>query len=151
MPSLTKVHGIFVFLKATSLDNLYHHLIYNSLKIVCSLCCDYIFRRHIQQITWNGDVGNTVKKVALLVYYKLQYHLAVELKAQRLAVTVVVAVLGTQLQPAQAQGPAQAIVPALELAWSQTAVRKAEMAVARRVAAERITAGRTMAERVAVD
>jgi hypothetical protein len=41
--------------------------------------------------------GSTVKKVVLLVYQKLQYRLNVELKAQKLAVTAAVAVLGTQL------------------------------------------------------
>jgi hypothetical protein len=99
---------------------------------------------------------NSVKKVALLVYYKLQYRSAVGLKAQRLVVTAAVVVLGTRLQPALPRGPAQASVPALELAWSRAAKRKAErmtakMMAARRVAAERITAGRTMAERVTVD
>ncbi len=54
--------------------------------------------------------------MALLVYCKLQYRSAVELRAQKLAVTAAVAVLGTRLQPAQARGPAQASAPALELA-----------------------------------
>jgi hypothetical protein len=82
------------FLRVTSLDNLSHHLIYNSLDIVCSLCCDY-YEDKYGKLRGKAMKENTMKKVALLVYYKLQYRSAVELKAQRLAVTVAVAVLGT--------------------------------------------------------
>jgi hypothetical protein len=150
---------LFLFLRATSLDNLYHHFIYNSLDIVYSLCCDY-FEDIYGKLRGMAMAENTVKKVALLVYYNLQYRSAVDLMAQRLVVTAAVAVLGTRMQPARVQGLAQASAPAralaLDLAWSQAAERTAkrmtaEMLTARRVAVERIPAGRTTAETVAVD
>ncbi len=129
------MHRRFIFLRSTSLDSLYRHLIYNSWDIVCSLCYDCC--KDIYGILrGKAMTENTVKKVALLVCNYLQYLPAVDLaagglKAQMLAVAAAMVVLRARLQPARAQGPARvsalarALAPAPAPAWSQAVKRKA--------------------------